>query len=201
MGSFSKSAAVNIDDVEKFRESLDSFSQMTCHVGDHLVNTLMEMEAVADQLANELEQIAGSYDQLYSSIKQLESDISNHISALKAQLANTPKELKKEYTDDAGNVKVEKTTNPEYRALERQIQKESSRLVSVKELSWKVYNEVSHSRRTASELTSDANELKSILPELQRNARDFVMKNEAARHALDHTIRTIDHYLSFRFHV
>jgi len=201
MALFSKKVAVNIDDVTKFRESVDSFAQMTYNVGDSLVNTLMEMEAVANQRANELEHIAASYDQLYSSIKQLESDISSDISSLKTQLANTPKELEKEYTDDEGNVKVKKTPNPEYKALESQIQKESSRLSVVKELSWKVYNEVSHSHRIASELASSANELKNIIPELQRNSRDVVSKTEGALCSLDNNIRAINNYLSFNFRI
>lgn len=201
MGLFSKKVAVNIDDVVKFRESVDSFAQMTYNAGDNLVNTLMEMEAIANQRANELEHIAGSYNQLYSSIKQLESEISNSISSLKTQLANTPKELEKKSTDDEGNVKVKKTPNPEYKALETQIQKESSRLVSVKELSWKVYNEVSHSHRIANELASAASELKNIIPELQSNARDVVTKTESALHSLENTIRTINNYLSFNFRV
>ena len=201
MALFSKKVAVNIDDVVKFRESVESFAQMTHNAGDDLVNTLMEMEAFANQRANELEHIAASYDQLYSAIKQLESDISNHISSLKTQLANTPKELEKEYTDDEGNVKVKKIPNPEYKALETQIQKESSRLVAVKELSWKVYNEVSHSHRTASELASSASELKNIIPELQSNARDIVTKTEGAIHSLENTIRAISNYMSFNFRV
>ncbi len=201
MGLFSKKVAVNIDDVVKFRKSVDSFVQMTYNAGDNLLNILMEMEAVANQRANELEHIAASYDQLYSSIKQLESDISNRISSLKAQLGNIPKELEKKSTDKEGNVKVKKTPNPEYKALETQIQKESSRLVSVKELSWKVYNEVSHSQRIASELASAANELKNIIPELQRNARDVISKTEAATHSLENAIRTINNYLSFNFRV
>ena len=201
MGLFSKKVAVNIDDVVKFRESVDSFAQMTYNAGDNLVNTLMEMEAVANQRANKLEHIAASYDQLYSSIKQLESDISNCISSLKTQLSNTPKELEKKSTDNEGNVKVKKVPNPEYKALETQIQKESSRLVSVKALSWKVYNEVSHSHRIASELASAASELKNIIPELQSNARDVVTKTESALHSLENTIRTINNYLSFNFRV
>ncbi len=201
MALFSKKVAVNIDDVVKFRESVDSFAQMTYNVGDNLVNTLMEMEAVANQRANELEHIAASYDQLYSSIKQLERDISNRIASLKTQLANTPKELEKKSIDDEGNVTVKKTPNPEYKALETQIQKENSRLFAVKELSWKVYNEVSHSHRIASELASAASELKNIIPELQRNARDVVTKTESALHSLENTIRTINNYLSFNFRV
>ena len=201
MALFSKKVAVNIDEVTRFRQSVESFAQATHCVGDDLVNTLMEMEAVANQRANALEQIAASYDQLYSSIKQLENDISNRISVLKAQLGSTPKELEKKSTDGEGNVTVKKVPNPEYKAMESGIQKESSRLVAVKDLSWKVYNEVSHSRRVAGELASSANELKNIIPELQRNARDVVSKTEAALRSLERTVRAIDHYLSFNFRV
>lgn len=201
MGLFSKKVAVNLDDVVKFRESVDSFAQTTYHVGDGLVNSLMEMEAVANQRANELERIAAAYEQLYSSVKQLESDISNRISALKTQLGSTPKELEKKSTDKEGNVTVKKVPNPEYKALESGIQKESSRLVAVKELSWKVYNEVSHSRRVAGELASAAGELKSIIPELQRNSRDVISKAEIALRSLENTVRTVNYYLSFHFRV
>lgn len=201
MAIFSKQVAVNIDDVIKFRECVNTFAQVSCNVGDDMVNSLIEMETVAHQRAKELEHIASSFDQLYSSIKQLKGNIEQHISALKTQLSSIPKELEKEYTDDKGNIKVKKTPNPEYRALESQIKKESSRLSAVKELSWKVYNEVSHSRRVADELVSSASELKNIIPELQSNARGVVSKAEGALYSLENNIRAINNYLSFDFRI
>ena len=197
MSLFSKKVAVNADDVVKFRESVASFAQLAQHAGDDLVNSLMEMEAIANQRMGEMERVADSYEQLYSSVKQLERDLSNHISATKAKLGNTPKELVKKGSDGT----VKKTPNPTYKELETQLQKQNSRLSSVKELSWKVYNEVSHARRVASELASSAAALKQILPELQRDTRAVVMKTEVALHSLENNLRAIQQYLTFRFRV
>lgn len=201
MALFSKKVAVNVGEVVGFRENVATFAQTAHNVGDGLVNSLAEMEAVANQRANALERVASSYEQLYSSIKQLERSTEQRISSLKTQLSHTPKELEKKSTDGNGNVKVSKSPNPEYKALESEMQREHSKLCAIKELSWKVYNEVSHSRRTANELAVAANELKNIIPELQRDTRALVFKTDGALHSLENTIRTINYYLSFRFHI
>ena len=201
MTFFTKKAAVTLDDVVNFRESVDSFSETTHTVGDNLVDSLTEMAEEANQRAEELEKIAKSYDQLYSSIKQLEGDLSNRISSLKNNLQHTPKELEKQSAGKNGEVKIQRVPNPEYKELGMQIQKESSRLSELKDLSWKVYNAVSYSHRTASELASSANELKNMIPDLEYSARDVVSKTEKAQYALNKTIQTINQYLSFSFRV
>lgn len=201
MGLFSQQVSVNLNDVIRFRERVTSFAQVSYHFGEGLVNSLMEMEAFANQRAEELKKIATSYEQLYSSVKQLEGDISHHISALKTQLSRTPKQLEKKYTGEDGKVKIKKVPNPVYKELETRIQKENSRLSATKDLAWKVYNEVSHSRRVAGELASSASELKSIIPELQSNARDVVSKTEKALYSLENNIRAINNYVTFNFHI
>lgn len=199
MALFSRQVAVNVEDVEKFKESVKEFSANGQSVASELQNALEEMVAIASQKTQELEEIASSYEELYASIKRLSSDIEHSIAALKTQLTQTPKELEEKHIDKDGKETVKKKPNPEYKALEAQFQKESSRLSSVKELSWKVYNEVSHSRRVAGEVSSATNEIKNIIPEVQSHSREMLTKSTNAEYSLERTIRTIKNYINFNF--
>ena len=201
MGLFSNKAAVNLDEVTKFRERVENFSQISYEVGTDMLDTLEEMEAFAEQRAQEMEQIAHSYDNLYSSIQQLKHDVEQNLSSLKAELSRTPKELEKIVTDDNGKEAIKKIANPAYAELEARIQKENSRLAQIKDLSWNVYNEVSHSHRVADELASSAYEIQKTIPEIQSNANKLVSKSQDALCSLEQSIRAINNYLLFRFHI
>ena len=199
MALFSKKVAVNVDDVACFRDSVNGFSQSAYNSGESLVKNLNEMAAEAASRAKELKQVAESYDRLYSSIKQLERSILQNIRSIKQELSNTPKVIEEEYTDKDGTVKVKKKPNPRYSELEFEIRREEHRLAQLRELSWKVYNEVSYSHRVAGELEYSAGVLKNLIPEMQSNVRAIVSKSEIAENSLESTIRAINNYMSFNF--
>ena len=199
MALFSRKVAVNVDDVACFRDSVSGFTQSTHSCGDSLVKRLSEMSEDASARAKELKQVAESNERLYSSIKQLETGILRNIRMIKQELSNTPKTIEEEYTDKDGTVKVKKKTNPRYGELEFEIRREEHRLAQVRELSWKVYNEVSYSRRIANELAYSAGVLKNLIPEMQSEVRSIVSKAENAENSLESTIRAINNYMSFNF--
>ena len=199
MAFFTRKAAVDLEDVQKFQRGVDSYYENTYRLGVDMIDAVEEMSEDAERRAKELEQIAQSFDQLYASVKQLEHSVNMSISSLKSRLSSTPKTLEKKSVDGEGNVKIKRVENPAYKELESQLKKEHSRLSSIQDLAYKVSNQVSYSRRVSGELNSAACELKNIIPELKHTTQSVTTTTERAKYSIEKTVRTIEAYTQFFF--
>jgi methyl-accepting chemotaxis protein len=196
---FSEKAHASIEDVTAFRNKVIFFEEVCNNELPQIEKAARELYESTTKQANSAKKVAKNYERLYSSVKWLESNVSAKISSLKTQLANTPEMLEQEYVDAEGNKHVKKKPNPEYTELELMIYNENSRLNEIRDLAYKVNNELSYTSEIASRLFTYSYEINDAIPELQRCANDMINKAESANHALSRDIESLENYASFTF--
>lgn len=201
MGLFFKTASVNLDDITQFQKSVDLFIEKVSTIRDDMMDTLTNIEDCVNDRVEEYAELADSYNSLYHSVKNLQENVEHYISDLKSTLAQTPKQLENKHYDSQGNLVITKNPNPVYKLLEAQIQEQTSKLASVKELSYTVYDSMIYSRNTAHKLTASAHELTNTIPDIEKNSNEMIAKAEDASFALERNIKAVDNYLMFDFNL
>ena len=201
MSWFNKKAYANLGDVDKTLSSIKDFERVCENAFPKLIKAANEMYEAAAQRAKRADEIAKSYDQLYTSVKKLKADVTNSIASLQAELSRTPRELIEEYIDKDGNQKFKKRPNPEYNAILTFIANENSRLSALKDLSYKVYDDLSYASRVAREMYASVSEIKNAIPEIERYSREITNKAADASYALSRDLEALERYVSFVFSV
>lgn len=190
-------ASVNLENVEKFKDAVEIFTVITIEEWHDMEKTFEEMIEKTKNDANELNNIVVLDKNLYSLIQELKRNLGNQLSSLQADLSVTPKEITYEVENDDGTKTTKTKANPVYQNLQAEYNSVSSRLSQVKDLSWDVYNEISHAERTYNEILSCLRNLEEYYQEIYYEINKMQEKSNYSLETLVKVIEKIVNYTSY----
>lgn len=199
MGLFSSNARVKLSCVEGFRNSVINFNGTQSDAKWGIEKSFAEAIEEVGAIVEEMERLSKECDALYEAIQKKKSEIERLIANIKNQLAHTPKQIEKRSTDKNGKEVVKKEPNPEYTRLQNELKKQSSRLCSIKDLSWEVYNKCSELKREAAFVATKLGEIKDYQQRANGKLNDIERLAASAAGCLDSTVSAINAYLSIRW--